>query len=163
MCFLYSLCIKLTVRNESSNEARSSSYDIRSGEWETPANTFNGEEDKEGGRKFHQARNEKVNVDVSSCYPQAHDEALINHSTGEPVHNKHRGSASTACRQKKTCVISGKSHQLNMRMKVCFLMFGVLIRSSKEAEVDSPSPSVSDWEIKTWKCEIKAGLKSVIK
>lgn len=51
---------------------------------------------------------------------------------------------------------------MNMRMKVCFLIFGVLIRSSKEAEVDSPSPSVSDWERKTWKSEIKAGLKSVI-
>lgn len=35
-----------------------------------------------------------------------------------------------------------RSYQLNMRIKVCFLIFGVLNRSSRDAEEESPSSQV---------------------
>lgn len=75
----------LTVRNEGSNQAGGSSEDVGGGEGKTTADAINWEKDKKGSRKLGQAREEEVDVDVSSCYPHPHDEALIYHSTGEPV------------------------------------------------------------------------------
>ena len=80
----------LTVRNEGGDQTGCSSYKVCSGEGKASPNAFNGEEDEEGSRELHQGRDEEVDVDVSSCYPYPHDEALINHSNGEPEHMETR-------------------------------------------------------------------------
>lgn len=80
----------LTVRNEGGDEAGGSGYEVGRGEGKASADAFDGEEDEEGSRKLHQARDEEVDVDVSSKNTQPHDQTLVDNSTGEPGRGKGR-------------------------------------------------------------------------
>lgn len=85
----------LTLRDEGSDQAGQSSYDVGGGKGNSPPHSFNSEEDEEACRELHQTWDEEVNVEVSSWYPHPHDEALIDHLGGEPAergafHYSHR-------------------------------------------------------------------------
>ena len=84
LLLIFTCPLRLTVRNERSDEAGGSSYDVRGGERKPSADAFDGEEDEEGGGELHQARDEEVDVDVSFQNTQPHDQTLVDHSAGEP-------------------------------------------------------------------------------
>lgn len=74
----------LTLRDEGSDQAGQSSNDVGGEKRKSSPHSFNSEEDEEARRELHQTWDEEVNVEVSSCYPHPHDEALIDHLGGEP-------------------------------------------------------------------------------
>lgn len=75
----------LTVRNAGSDQAGGSGHHVGSSEGKPSADAFNCEQDEEGGGELHQTRDEEADVDVS------HDEALVNHGTGEPARTDRSG------------------------------------------------------------------------
>lgn len=93
-CFLTSVktnkLFRLTLRNEGSDEAGGSSHEVGRGEGKASADAFNGEEYEEGSGKLHQARDEEVDVDISSQDAQPHDQTLVDHGTGEPARGRVR-------------------------------------------------------------------------
>lgn len=78
------LARRLTVGDEGGDKAGGAGHDVGGGEGNAAADAFDGEEDEEGGRELHQAGDEEVDVDVSFQNAQPHDQALVDHSTGEP-------------------------------------------------------------------------------
>ncbi len=80
--------LRLTFRNEGSDEAGDSSHDVGGGEGKASANAFDSEEDEEGSRKFHQTWDEEVDVDISSQNAEPHDQTLVDHGAGEPGRGK---------------------------------------------------------------------------
>lgn len=77
--------VLLTLWNESRYKAGSSGDNIGCCKRQPSTDSVNCEEDEEGSREFHYARNEEVNVDISTQDPQTHDQTLIHHSASEPV------------------------------------------------------------------------------
>lgn len=75
----------LTLRDEGSDQAGQSSYDVGGGKGKSSPHSLNSEDDEEACRELHQTWDEEVSVEVSSLYPHPHDEALIDHLGGEPA------------------------------------------------------------------------------
>lgn len=76
--------LRLTLRNEGGDEAGGSGHDVGGGEGKASAEAFDGEQDEKGSGELLQTGDEEVDVDVSSQNTQPHDQALVDHSTGEP-------------------------------------------------------------------------------
>lgn len=79
----------LTIWNESRYKAGNSGDNVGCCKRQPSADAVNCEQDKDGSREFHDARDQEVNIDVSTQDPQTHDQTLIHHSTCEPASQTH--------------------------------------------------------------------------
>lgn len=70
--------------DEDHDEAGCPCHQTGEGHGVDAADAVNGDNDDEGRREFHQSRVKEVQVEVPTCGPHVHDEALVQHSTGEP-------------------------------------------------------------------------------